>query len=36
MAQHFKDLVVWQKAVEMVVEVYKLTDGFPRRDRFHP
>ena len=32
MAQHFKDLVVWQKAMEMVAEVYKLTDNFPRRE----
>lgn len=32
MGQHFKDLVVWQKAVEMVTEVYKLTDGFPKRE----
>ena len=32
MGQHFKDLVVWQKAVEMVAEVYKLTDSFPKRE----
>ena len=32
MAQHFKDLVVWQKAMDMVTEVYKLTDGFPKRE----
>ncbi len=32
MGQHFKDLVVWQKAMEMVTEVYKLTDGFPKRE----
>ena len=24
MGQHFKDLVVWQKAMEMVTDVYKL------------
>jgi len=24
MGQHFKDLVVWQKAMEMATEVYKL------------
>jgi hypothetical protein len=28
MAQHFKDLIVWQKAMEMVTEIYKLTDTF--------
>jgi 23S rRNA-intervening sequence protein len=32
MAQHFKDLVVWQKAMDMVTEVYKLTDSFPKRE----
>jgi hypothetical protein len=23
MAQHFKDLIVWQKAMEMVAEIYR-------------
>ncbi len=32
MGQHFKDLVVWQRAMEMVTEVYKLTDSFPKRE----
>lgn len=32
MAQHFKDLIVWQKSMEMVAEVYKLTDNFPKRE----
>jgi four helix bundle protein len=32
MGQHFKDLIAWQKAVEMVTEVYKLTDNFPKRE----
>jgi four helix bundle protein len=32
MGQHFKDLVVWQKAMEMVTEVYKLTDSFPKKE----
>ena len=32
MAQHFKDLVVWQKAMDMVAEIYKLTDCFPKRE----
>jgi four helix bundle protein len=31
MAQHFKDLVVWQRAMDMVAEVYELTDCFPKR-----
>jgi four helix bundle protein len=32
MGQHFKDLVVWQKAMEMVTVVYKVTDNFPKRE----
>ena len=34
MAQHFKDLVVWQKAMDLVVAVYKISEGFPQRDAF--
>ncbi|MGB9146421.1 MAG: four helix bundle protein [Acidobacteriaceae bacterium] len=30
MAQAFQDLVVWQRAMEMTVSVYKLTRSFPR------
>jgi four helix bundle protein len=32
MAQHVKDLVVWQKAMDLVTEVYKATDNFPKRE----
>lgn len=32
MAQHSKDLVAWQKAMDLVVEVYRLTDSFPKRE----
>jgi len=32
MAQHSKDLVVWQKAMDLVTEVYKVTDSFPKRE----
>ena len=32
MAQHFKDLVVWQKAMDMVAEIYKRTDSFPKHE----
>jgi four helix bundle protein len=32
MAQHFKDLVVWQKAMDLVTEIYKVTDDFPKRE----
>ena len=31
-AQHFKDLIVWQKAMDLVTQVYRLTDGFPKRE----
>jgi four helix bundle protein len=30
----FKNLKVWQKAVDLVVEVYKQTDKFPDKERF--
>ncbi len=30
MAQDFKELVVWQKAVEVTIAVYKLTQKFPK------
>jgi len=26
----FKDLIVWQKAYKLVLEVYKITKTFPR------
>jgi len=32
MAQQFKDLAVWQKAMELVTEIYKVTDSFPQRE----
>ncbi len=28
----YKDLIVWQKAMELVVEVYKLTELFPKSE----
>jgi len=33
-ANAFKDLIVWQRAVELSVAVYKLTAGFPDAERF--
>jgi four helix bundle protein len=32
MAQHFKDLIVWQKAMDLVTDVYRITDTFPKRE----
>lgn len=31
---HFKDLVAWQKAMDLVVEVYKVSEAFPRREMY--
>jgi four helix bundle protein len=31
---NFKDLKVWQKAMDLVVEIYKITKNFPRDERF--
>jgi four helix bundle protein len=30
----FKELVVWQRAVELTVAIYKLTSTFPESERF--
>jgi four helix bundle protein len=30
----YRDLVAWQKAVDLVVEVYKATKGYPQEERF--
>jgi four helix bundle protein len=32
MAQHFKDLIAWQKAMDLVEAVYKITEDFPKRE----
>jgi four helix bundle protein len=29
-----KELIVWQKAIELVKEIYKLTDQFPKSETF--
>jgi four helix bundle protein len=34
MGQSFKDLVVWQRAIELTIAVYKLTAKFPDSERF--
>ena len=34
MGQSFKDLVVWQRAIELTIDVYKLTSKFPDSERF--
>jgi len=30
----FKELKVWQKAIDVVVDVYNLTSKFPQNERF--
>lgn len=32
MAQHYKDLIAWQKGMDLVNTVYDVTDGFPKRE----
>ena len=34
MAQSYENLVVWQKAMEMVTEIYAVTKAFPRDEAF--
>ena len=34
MAQSFRDLVVWQKAMQLTVHVYELTKVFPREELY--
>jgi four helix bundle protein len=34
MGESFKDLLVWQRAIQLTVAVYKLTDSFPASERF--
>ena len=30
----YQDLTVWQKSIELVISVYKLTDNFPKEEIF--
>jgi four helix bundle protein len=30
----YRDLTVWQKSIELVTEIYKLTDHFPKEEIF--
>ncbi len=34
MGQSFKDLIVWQRSIELTTGVYKLTSKFPDSERF--
>ena len=30
----YKQLIVWQKAIKLVIEIYKLTDRFPKSETY--
>ena len=32
--KHFRELIVWQKAMDLVVAVYERTESFPQREIF--
>ena len=34
MGQSFRDLVVWQRAIQLTVDVYRLTAKFPETEKF--
>jgi four helix bundle protein len=34
LGESFKDLVVWQRAIQLTVAVYKLTSSFPLSEQF--
>jgi four helix bundle protein len=34
MAHPWKDLIVWQKSHQLVIEIYKVTGNFPEKERF--
>jgi four helix bundle protein len=34
MANSFRDLIVWQRAIQLTVAVYKLTARFPESEKF--
>jgi four helix bundle protein len=34
MPQDFHDLIVWQRAIDLTVVIYKLTQKFPREETF--
>lgn len=34
MSGSYRDLIVWQRAMTLVTEVYRVTDDFPRREMY--
>ncbi|HQP05062.1 MAG TPA: four helix bundle protein, partial [Bacteroidales bacterium] len=33
-SQNFQDLIVWQKAHQLVLEVYRYSESFPKEEMF--
>jgi four helix bundle protein len=33
-ARHYQELIVWQKAMDLVTLVYSATEGFPQKETF--
>ncbi len=34
LSRSYKDLTVWQKSIELVAELYKITDKFPKSEAY--
>lgn len=34
MKRYFRDLIVWQKAIDLVTDIYKITKSFPREEMY--
>jgi four helix bundle protein len=34
MVQSFRDLLVWQRAMQLTLAIYRLTQGFPREEAY--
>ncbi len=34
MVRSFRDLIVWQRAIQMAVAVYRVTKGFPKEETY--
>ena len=30
----YRELIVWQKGIEVVIEMYRLTEGFPKSELY--
>ena len=34
MAQNYQDLIVWQRAIDLTVCIYRLTQSFPKHELY--